>query len=397
MTVGVREVDPADHRAAWRLNQFAFATTYDYGVRYDRERAGVTLLGAYGDGELVGVSWLRSYHQWYAGRAVPMCGLASVAVAPEVRGGGVARALLAGAIRRAREDGAAVSVLYPTVPHVYRSCGWEVAGAYTTVELPTAALATVPAGAALLRSAAPDDQATRDTVAAVYERCTRAGVGPLTRTGPLFTPAARQGVHGELTAVTLAERDGKPVGYARWERHPDPQVGLTAYDLLGVDRDATAALLRSLGGWRASTTAARLRLGDPVAVQTLLPVPLPAGEDEPWMLRVVDLERAVAARGWNSAVGVTVDLDVVDPIADWQAGRWRLEVTDGEGRVSRGGDGTVRLDVRGLSALYTGYASTSSLRAAGLLTHGDDRAGRAAADALDAAVAGPRPYLLDYF
>lgn len=400
MTVQVREVDPADHGAAWRLDQLAFATTYDYGARYEQERDGVRLLGAYTGGhDLVGVAWLRSYHQWYAGRRVPMCGLGSVAVAPEVRGGGVGRAMLAGAVRQAREDGAAVSALYPTVPHVYRSCGWEVAGSYTLVELPSAALATVAAPADIrLRAAPPADPETEATIASLYARCTRDAVGPLTRDGPLFTPTARQRHQpGELTGVTVAERDGRPVGYAVWERRADPRAGVAAWALLGEGPNAVAALLRSLGGWRAITETVLVRLADRAQVEALLPVPLPAGDLEAWMLRVVDLERAVAARGWNSAVSVTVDLDLTDTIADWQAGRWRLEVGGGEGRVSRGGAGTVRLDVRGLSALYTGYASTLSLRAAGLLEHPDDGPGRDAAAALDAAVAGPRPYMLDYF
>ena len=65
----------------------------------------------------------------------------------------------------------------------------------------------------------------------------------------------------------------------------------------------------------------------------------------------------------------------------------------GSGRLEPGGSGAVRLTVRGLAVLYAGAAGPAVLRRAGMLTGGDPDS-----DAfLEAATAGPRPALLDYF
>ncbi len=53
----------------------------------------------------------------------------------------------------------------------------------------------------------------------------------------------------------------------------------------------------------------------------------------------------------------------------------------------------MQLDVGSLSSLYTGWATTAALERAGLISGGssEERA------ALDAAFAGPTPWLLDEF
>jgi predicted acetyltransferase len=90
----------------------------------------------------------------------------------------------------------------------------------------------------------------------------------------------------------------------------------------------------------------------------------------PWMLRVVDLPAAVAARGWPVAAHLTpltVDLDVADEHAPWQAGRWRLVVDGGKVTCERGGTGAIRLAARALGPWFAGSADTPMLRRAGLL------------------------------
>ncbi len=163
---------------------------------------------------------MHPYRQWFAGRDLPMSGIASVTVAPEARGLGVARAMLGAAIHRSYQDGAAVSVLYPSMPPVYRALGWETAGVLAKVDLPTSALTRARAADVLdaaekepvtVRPAGGDDL---DAIAALYTAAASPAVGPLTRTGPLFDPAKVLTLDG----VLLAERAGAPVGYVAFER-----------------------------------------------------------------------------------------------------------------------------------------------------------------------------------
>jgi predicted acetyltransferase len=69
-----------------------------------------------------------------------------------------------------------------------------------------------------------------------------------------------------------------------------------------------------------------------------------------------------------------------------------VRVADGRAEVERGGRGTLRLDIRGLAAMYTGFHSPADLRAAGFADADD--ASLASASAL---FAGPHPWMADHF
>src|SRR6478609_4855522 len=47
-------------------------------------------------GEVAAVSHIRRFDQWFGGRAVPLAGYSPVAVLPEFRGQGMAKAIVAG-------------------------------------------------------------------------------------------------------------------------------------------------------------------------------------------------------------------------------------------------------------------------------------------------------------
>src|SRR5439155_7675595 len=63
---------------------------------------------------------------------------------------------------------------------------------------------------------------------------------------------------------------------------------------------------------------------------------------ERWMLRVVDVARALEARGYPAGLEAELQLDVRDDRLPGNAGRWVLEVSEGRGRVRSGGRGRVR-------------------------------------------------------
>jgi len=256
------------------------------------------------------------------------------------------------------------------------------------VELPMESLRDVPAPSErvpLRPAAAADLPALHDC----YLRLAVTVDGMLTRTGEPFELSKVL----EMDVVTLAHGASGLRGYVIAERS---DRGLTVYDLVAHDADARLALLRSLASWSGQLQTLRLRL---LESRALLPVQLPwSVSSEQWMLRVVDLPAAVSARGWPRAAmlrpGLAVDLEVIDELAPWQAGRWRLELCeDGAVVVRRGGSGAVGLTARALSAWYAGAASTVALRRAGLL-----RGDAAAATVLDALTGSTgRPRMADAF
>jgi predicted acetyltransferase len=189
--------------------------------------------------------------------------------------------------------------------------------------------------------------------------------------------------------------DGTIVGYLTGER-PEGEK-LIIHDLVADDRETALGLFANLGRWAGIIETISLRITDPAWWQLLFVLPvLHDVRVHPWMLRVVDLPAAVAARGWPAAAHLaptSVDIEVVDEHAPWQAGRHRLVVEGGEVRCEPGGDGSVRLPALALGPWYAGSADTAMLRRGGLID-GD----LAAAKVLDLLTGAPRlPRMADSF
>jgi predicted acetyltransferase len=110
------------------------------------------------------------------------------------------------------------------------------------------------------------------------------------------------------------------------------------------------------------------------------------------MLRLVDVPAALAARGYPLGANAALHLDVRDDLLPWNNGRFVLEIADGRGEVRAGGESRVRVDIRGLAALYSGYLTPCELRMAGALEGPEE-------DLIAAglAFAGPRPWTPDMF
>jgi predicted acetyltransferase len=393
VTVETRLVPEADWRASRALGGEAFGhggrpPTEADDARWKHGFDHSVTVGGYDGGTLVSQVRIKPYAQWFGGRAVPMGGLASVAVAAAHQGRGVARATVAAALPVLRERGLVVSALYPTTATLYRGAGWEIAGDYTWVDVPGALLRALgPVDGVTLRAGTADDAGA---VLAAYRTVCRETNGMLDREGPFFDPG------GMLTfdSFVVAEGPGGVEGYALAERrHSGHEVEVTAWDVVGTTPAAERAVWFALGA--GASTAKRVR-----AKAVAEPLGLLLGEPEVtlhehlrWMLRVVDAPAAVAVRGWPPGVAAAVDLDLADPQVPDNAGRWRLAVEGGAGTLTRGGDGTVALDAGAFASWWSGYADPRTLRRLGRLRCADERA----LDTLAVLTAGPRPRMLDYF
>ena len=110
------------------------------------------------------------------------------------------------------------------------------------------------------------------------------------------------------------------------------------------------------------------------------------------MLRLIDVERALAQRGYAAGVRAELHLEVRDDRLPWNHGRFVLEGADGKATVRKGGSGEIAIDVRGLASTYTGFLSPYDLRATGYV-----EAPTEALDRLASIFAGPPPWMPDGF
>ncbi|HEX8819275.1 MAG TPA: sterol carrier protein domain-containing protein, partial [Archangium sp.] len=111
-----------------------------------------------------------------------------------------------------------------------------------------------------------------------------------------------------------------------------------------------------------------------------------------WMLRVLDVPAALQARGYPAGHSGALHLEVDDDLFPENRGRFVLEVDNGEAEVRPGGDGDMKLHVRALAALYSGFLSPDALRFSGAL-EADEVSLRTAS----ALFAGPPPAMPDMF
>lgn len=355
-----------------------------------------TTLGVDRRATLAGLLCIHPMGQFFGGRSVPMGGVAGVAVAVEHRGTGVASTLLAAAIVRMHADGQVVSSLHPATTGFYRRAGWELGGAFPVRTVATRALTTLGRGdSARLRTATSADY---PALADCYRRAARSRTGWIDRPDwfwPDEYARGEPGTSGEHIVVVDGAEGGAD-GFARYRHHGSgSNFGFTieVSELVAADAEAEVTLWSAMGSFamQAETIAIIGASADRLAL-LLGEQDLKERESNDWMSRVIDAPGAIAARGYPDAVSAAVHLEVSDPLAPGNAGRWILEVSAGQGALTRGGTGAVRLGVHALSGLFTGYLSAHDLAGIGAL------AGSGADfDTLDAIFAGPRPAMVDYF
>ena len=404
MSVLVRRLESADLDEAYGLAALAFGEPRiaSSSGELPAQVPGRIWYGAYDSASrrLLGTAMDLTHTQWWGGREVAAADVAGVAVLPEFRGSGTARALLTTLLEGAHDRGALVSALYPTVSAPYAKAGWATAGELRTADLPTGMLPRNRSGnpALTVRPADPGG-ADQPAVLALYDAIARTRNGLLTRRDPPFGPDTRwpTGIDG----ITLVEdgtvEDGhRLVGYLSWVRGTGyRQEGrLEVPDLLALTADAAQELVAVLAGWRSVTPTVRLR---PLAYDAATRViPWESGlqwDARPWMHRPVDVAGAVPARGWPAARNGSVRFGIRDALAPWNAGGWALEVSGGEGRLVRTqAEPAVTLDVAGFALLWCGAATSAQVAEAGLLTGPAD-----AAAGLDLLLPDTPAQLLDYF
>ena len=203
-----------------------------------------------------------------------------------------------------------------------------------------------------------------------------------------------------FTKYVVEDEQGELVGYVTYRQLDGEHTAIggdfqiVCKDLVWLTRDAGLALWRLLGSWANQAERIFYRAGPEEPALLLMPEqPFnPLGEVR-WMSRIVDAPAAVAERGYPAGLDATASIELSDPQLPSNGGAWTLRVEKGEGRLEPGGEGAVQLGVGAFASLFTGWATTASLQRVGLL-HGGSAEDRAA---LDAAFAGPTPWMLDEF
>lgn len=383
--------DANDIDAYIALQRRTWANTEDpeaWRERMDLENTRVVRDG----GRVCGGMVLIPMGQFFGGRSVPMTGIGAVAIDPPERASGLASELMRSVVRELHTTGAALSVLYPATQPVYRRVGYELAGSHPGYSIDTDKIDLRERELAVERFT-PNDL---DLIRPIYEARAKRTSGNLDRSEKFWeriVPPETKDVHQYVVSG-----DEGPEGYCVFTQDRKPgnwPYQLNMRDLVAVTPRAARRLLTFFADHRSMADEVRW-IGAPadplifhLREQRLAVGPRPISW---WMIRIVDVQRALSERGYPSGLEAELHLEVRDDILDANNGRFVLEVAGGKGATRTGGDGRVKIDVRGLASLYSGFLGAEELRATGYID-GED-ADLATATAI---FAGPTPWLADFF
>lgn len=343
------------------------------------------------DGRIVAGLGILFFGQYFGGREVPSAGISAVGVAAGARGGGVATAMMRRLIRELHRRGVAVSSLYPSTYALYRKAGYEPAGARIHYCLGTGSLGIRDHSRPLIALGLRDLPA--------IQRCYDAHAinvnGRVARTRREWRRLLSYGPDRVYAYGVPGERRGAIDGYVVYTQTGAQRGPMEVYvrDIAARDIRAIRRLLTFFADHATMAEHVYLEGGPAMPLLTM------AREEcvtvrwrTLWMLRVINVPKALEQRGYAPAVRTELHLDVHDDLLPDNNGRFVLTVRDGRGTVRPGGQGRLRTDIRGLAPLFTGHLSAHELTATGLLDGPDG----ALADAT-AVFAGAAPWMNDRF
>ncbi len=401
MDVIMRRLVADDAEAARRLGEEAFGVPVSRPpVPATVDRPGTTWFGAFHRGELVARTIDRAYEAWFGGVAVPTCGVAGVTVAAEARGRGLLTPLMVETLQFARSRGAVISTLFPTAPRIYRRFGYEVIADLLSVEVPTAALASVLDGGAGVRTAALSTRrataADFDAIRTVYDTWAMAQNGPLTRRGASFTASAEDFLDSFTGVTVVVDAAGTVCGYVSWERGQGygEHATIEVSDLLATTSEGYRALIAVIGSFSSVTARTRIETSGDDLIRLFLPaLDWKVVHASPYMLAILDVPGALELRRYPPGLQARISFSVRGHALPDVDGSYVAEVSGGRAECRRGPADDRVLTPQGLALLYAGAQSCANLRAAGHLTGGSVTHDQD----LDAMFGGRQRHIRDYF
>lgn len=335
------------------------------------------LTGAFDGDMLVGTTVGLPLQMTVPGGTLGVCGVTGVAVLPTHRRRGILSKLMKRQLSDLHDEGAQpVAALWATEPQIYPRFGYGFAARSLGIEVPrrSSELQEAPAASEVsLRYVEPNQLSA--LAGDVFDGEIAARPGAFRRDDRWWQRAAHDPPSGrdgasELRAV-VAERDGEVVGYATFRTKASwtpngPHGTVLVKELFGIDAGAYARVMEFvLNQDLMAVTKLRNRpVDDPLLDMLVDPRRTSVDINDQLWIRLVDVDRALAARRY--AVPVDVVIQVEDRRCSWNNGHWRLQ-GDRDGarceRVDTPADFAISID--DLGAAYLGERHLTRIAAAG--------------------------------
>ncbi|MEO1430587.1 MAG: GNAT family N-acetyltransferase [Cyanobacteria bacterium J06633_8] len=326
--------------------------------------------------------------QWWGGENVAMTGIAGVAVSPEFRGSGAALSLMRQTIKELYGNDVAISVLYPATQRLYRKvgyeqggslCGWEILAQNIQVREQPLPIKSIPLDSEIFYE--------------LYTSQAKGVNGYLNRNQNMWDAIMKPDKNDVFYSYIIGSRE-KPQGYIIFSQHSieDDNI-IRVFDWVILTNVAAQSFWSFLNNHRSQIDKIRWR-GSVIDNLTLM-LPEQTAKiksNQRWMLRIINLEKALSTRGYPLGVEAELHLEITDDLIAENNGKFILSVAKGSGNIAKGGKGKLKLDIRGLASLYGGLFSPQQLQLAGKLDGTENSLANATR-----IFSGTSPWMMDFF
>ncbi|BAT54683.1 GCN5-related N-acetyltransferase [Nostoc sp. NIES-3756] len=302
--------------------------------------------------------------QWWGSQSVPMAGIAAVGIAPEYRGEGTAIALIQNTLHELSNREIPISVLYPATQRLYRKAGYEQAGSSCVWEIPGDSI-QIRQPSLSIEPVILENYAIFHEL---YQKQAKFTHGYLDRHSAIWEGLIRASDSETVYGYLIGDQD-QPQGYIIFnqERTKDGSV-LRIRDWATLSNAAVQTFWTFITNHRSMIDKVMWKSSVIDALTLMLPEKTASIRNQDrWMLRIVDVCKALEARGYPPGVEAELHLEVQDDLLIANHGKFTLSVANGKGEVTKGGKGELQLDIRGLAPLYTGLFTPRQLQLMGKL------------------------------
>lgn len=327
--------------------------------------------------------------QWWGSENVAMTGIAGVGVAPEFRGTGAALSLMQQTIKELYANDVPISVLYPATQRLYRKVGYEQGGSCCSWEIPAQNI-QIKEQPLPIKSVRIDSEIFYE----LYTKQAKNINGYLNRNQTIWNRMMKPDNKEDVFYGYIIGSMEEPEGYIIFSQNRIENDNiLIVFDWVILTNAAQKSFWSFLSNHRSQIDKIRWR-GSAIDNLTLI-LPEQTAKNrfiQRWMLRVINVEKALSARGYPSGIETELHLEIKDDLIAENNGKFILSIANGSGNMTKGGKGELKLDIRGLAPLYTGLFSPQQMQLAGKL------------DATDGVIsiatqifAGTSPWMMDFF
>jgi predicted acetyltransferase len=294
------------------------------------------------DGELATTYAAFPFALYMNGRTAPAAGVTAVTTLPWHRRRGHLRRIMAHDFRRMHEQGGpALAILYASMAAIYQRFGYSIASThlrYTVDPQHITFTEPRPVAGRMFRFSRDDLSAVKP----LYDAVAAERTGYIVRDDHEWQHLTI-GYGQEQPLLVGYEEDGATEGYVVYWPEQKPreafQMGGTVTAYVGEFIWRTPNAYRALWDYLRRIDLARqiicyrMPVDDPAKDLFLEPRLLHAMQIDGLLARVVDVDRALTQRGYQTEGRVT--FEVRDEMAPWNAGRWELEAGNGDACVRR--------------------------------------------------------------